>query len=140
MNQAARWALGVLTLVFLTAAVVLAQGPKKGMRNYDPSTEITVKGTVEEVQQTQGRRGWNGTHLILKTAAENMEVHVGPSSYLTEKQFSFAKGDQLEVVGSKVELGTKAVLIAREITKDGNKLVLRNAQGIPMWPRGRRTN
>jgi hypothetical protein len=140
MNQAASRALGVLTLVFLTVAVVLAQVPRKGMRNYDPSTEVTVKGTVEDVQQQQGRHGWNGTHLVLKTDTENLEVHVGPSSYLTEKQFSFAKGDQIEVVGSKVKLGAKDILIAREITKDSNKLVLRNAQGIPMWPRGRRTN
>jgi hypothetical protein len=140
MNRVASRASGILILVFLTVAAVLAQGPRKGTRNYDPSKEITVKGTVEDVQQLQGRHGWNGTHLVLKTDAENLEVHAGPSSYLAEKQFSFTKGDEIEVVGSKVKLGTKDVLIAREITKDGNKLVLRNAQGIPMWPRGRRTN
>jgi DNA polymerase III alpha subunit len=140
MNQPVSRALGALILVFLAVAAVLAQGPRKGTRNYDPSTEMTVTGTVEEVQQQQGKHGWNGTHVVLKTDAENIEVHVGPSSYLTEKQFSFAKGDQIEVVGSKVKLGTNDVLIAREITKDSNKLVLRNAQGIPLWSRGRRSN
>ncbi len=142
MNSGVSRVLGAVTLVFLAVATILAQGPgpRKGMRNYNPSTEITVKGTIEEVQQLQGRHGWSGTHLVLKTEAENLEVHVGPSSYIAEKQFSFAKGDQLEVVGSKVKVGTKDVLIAREITKEGNKLVLRNPQGIPMWSGGRRAN
>ena len=133
MIQATRRTIEGLTLIVLAVTVLLAQGQRNGSRNYDPSTELTKKGTVENVQQLQGRHGWNGTHLILKADSENLEVDVGPSFYLTDKQFSFTKGDQLEILGSKVKRGTKEVLIAREITKDGNKLVLRNAQGIPMW-------
>ena len=74
-----------------------------------------------------------GTHLLLKTDSGTLEVHVGPSGYITEKQFSFAKGDAIEVIGSKVMIQDKDALIAREIIKDGKTLVLRNAQGIPQW-------
>ncbi len=52
--------------------------------------------------------------------------------------FSFAKGDQVEALGSKVRAGGKEVIVAREITKDKRTLVLRNGQGVPQWSGGRR--
>lgn len=129
---------------FALAAVVLGLGlvplaqAQRGMRNYDPKTEVTLKGTIEEVQQLAGRNGRTGTHLLLKTDSGTMPVHVGPSSYIADKQFSFAKGDEISVLGSKVTISGKETLLAREITKDGKTLVLRNAQGIPEWAGGPR--
>jgi len=108
-----------------------------GMRNYDPGTEVTVKGSVEEVTQQAGQRGWSGTHLTLKGDNETFDVHVGPSWFVSQNQFSFAKGDQIEVTGSKVKLGAGNAILAREIKKGDKTLVLRNAQGIPQWS-GRR--
>ena len=119
-------------------ATALAQGPGMGMPNYDPKTEVTVKGTVEDVQQQQGMHGWMGTHLLLKTDSGTLNVHVGPSAYIAKNQFSFAKGDVLEVVGAEVAIQGKDALLAREIVKDGKTLVLRNAQGIPQWSGGQR--
>ena len=131
-----RWA-GLLSAgLFVLASYALAQRP--AMRIYNPDTETTVKGKVEQVKQITGRRGWNGTHLVLKTDAETMDVHVGPSSYLVKQGFSFAEGDQVEVVGSRVKMGESEAVIAREINKDGKRLVLRDAQGVPAWAGGRR--
>ena len=110
------------------------------MRHYDPETETTVKGTITEVQQPASMRaGWTGTHLLLKTDTRDLEVHAGPSSYISQKEFSFAKGDVIEVVGSKARIAGREVVLAREITKDGKTLVLRNEQGVPEWS-GRRNN
>ena len=119
---------------------MLAQGggPGKGMGNYDPKTEVTVKGTIEDVQQQTGKAAWSGTHLKLKTDAATIDVHVGPSSYIAKKQFTFTKGDTIEVVGCKVTMAGQEALVAREITKDGKTLVLRNAQGVPEWAGGRK--
>ncbi|MBZ5667562.1 MAG: hypothetical protein LAO30_23565 [Acidobacteriia bacterium] len=128
--------------VILLGIPVIAQtqGPRAGRANYDPKTETKVSGTVEDVQQ-YSRGGWRtGTHLTLKTDSETLDVHVGPSQYVSSKQFSFAKGDQIEVLGAKVKIGDADVLIAREITKAGKTLTLRNAQGIPLWSRGRRAD
>ncbi|MGC2112864.1 MAG: hypothetical protein WA655_25325 [Candidatus Korobacteraceae bacterium] len=110
------------------------------MSNYDPKTEVTVKGTVEEVQQQQGKHGWMGTHLLLKTDSGSLDVHVGPSEYIAENHFSFAKGDKIEVTGSKGVMQNKDTLLAREIMKDGKTLTLRNAQGIPAWSGSRWRN
>lgn len=128
--------------VILLGIPVIAQTqrPRAGRANYDPKTETKVSGTVEDVQQ-YSRGGWRtGTHLTLKTDSETLDVHVGPSQYVSSKQFSFAKGDQIEVLGAKVKIGDADVLIAREITKAGKTLTLRNAQGIPLWSRGRRAD
>jgi hypothetical protein len=121
-----------------TAAFAQGRGYGTGTSMYDPKTEATVKGTIEEVQQQTGKRGWSGTHLILKTDAATFDVHVGPSGYLAQQKFPLVKGDMIEVVGSKVTIAGKEALLAREVTKDGKTLVLRNAQGIPQWSRGRR--
>ena len=135
-----KWFALLTLLLGVSVSTALAQG-SGSMRHYDPKTEITVKGTISEVQQPAGMRGgWTGTHLILKTDAGDVVVHAGPSSYISQKQFSFAKGDVIEVVGSKVTMAGKEVVLAREITKDGKTLVLRNAQGVPEWSGGRRSN
>ncbi len=137
MKQRSLLLMGVPVLLALAAATAAAQGGYRG-RTYDAKTEVTVKGTVEDVQQQPGKGGWNGTHLTLNSDAGAFDVHVGPSSYIAQKRFSFAKGDKIAVVGSKVTISGKQALIAREIKKDEKTLVLRNAQGVPEWSGGRR--
>ena len=68
---------------------------------------------------------------MLKTDSGSIEVHVGPSDYIAGKGFAFAKGDAIEVVGSKVVMQNKDTLLAREIVRDGKTLELRSAQGVP---------
>ncbi len=133
-----KWFALLLGVLGIVAATGFAQN-RAGGRRYDPKTETTVKGTISDVQQLTGKRGGRtGTHLVVKTEAGDAEVHVGPSSFVAKKQFSFAKGDAIELVGSKVVVGGKDVILAREIIKDGKTLVLRDAQGIPQWSGGRR--
>lgn len=131
--------------LFVTIAVIAcfagwlpAQGPGRTGRIYNPSTETTVKGTVEKVTTLTGQRGWNGVHLTLKSDDQTYDVHVGPASYVSSNGFAFSAGDPIEVTGSKVELAGVETIIARQITKDGKVLTLRDSQGIPNWAGGRR--
>jgi hypothetical protein len=58
---------------------------------------------------------------------------------VSSQGFSFAKGDQVEVIGSRVRMDSTDGVIAREIKKDDKVLTLRDAQGFPKWSRaGRR--
>jgi hypothetical protein len=57
---------------------------------------------------------------------------------LADKNFTFAKGDPIEIIGSNVKIDGADVVIAREIIKGGKTLTLRNAQGVPVWSKGRR--
>jgi len=135
------WHIAVAAMILMGVALPsLAQtaAPRKSAPMYDPATEVTMKGTVEAVKQLAGPRGWAGTHLSLKTDAETLDVHVGPSWFLTQSKISFAKGDQIEVTGSKVKFENSDALIAREIKKGDKTITLRNAQGIPAWSGGHR--
>lgn len=82
----------------------------------------------------------SGTHLVLNTNKESLIVLVGPSSFLTEKSFSFAKGEQIEVTGSKIKYGGSDAIIAREIKKGDQVLTLRDDNGVPEWSGGRQHN
>jgi hypothetical protein len=123
----------ITTIVVLTSVILFAQ---RGAQNYDAKTETTLKGTVEKVMEQTGGRGFNGIHLELKAADATYEVHVGPSAYVTKQGFSFAKGDEIEVTGSKGTMGGKQVILARQIKKGDKTLTLRNAHGIPEWSGG----
>jgi hypothetical protein len=103
---------------------------------YNTATEVTLKGSVEAVTQVKGPQSWGSTHVSLKTDKETINVHVGPSWFVAENKMSFAKGDQIEVIGSRVKFGETDALIAREIKKGGETLTLRNAQGFPVWSGG----
>ena len=127
---------GGLAATLLVAPLAWPQmGPGMGYGGgfYDSSTEITVRGVVEEVQNSAYPGQWNGTHVSLKTDKETYDVRLGPTPFLSQNNFSIAKGDTLSVAGSKLSIQGTDLLIAREVTKDGKTLTLRNAQGFPAW-------
>lgn len=137
----------ILGILLIVASVIvctvpiahsqMGMGRGRGGRLYNPATETTVKGTVDEVETITGRRGLGGTHLTLKAESGTFDVHLGPSAFLTEKNFKFAKGDQVEVTGSKVTYQGHDAIVAREVKMGGKVLTLRDAQGIPEWSGGR---
>lgn len=130
----------VLLMVTFTSTVWAQRGPGMGMPRYNPKTETTLSGTIEDLQLHPGYYRGTGTHLVLKTDSGMIEVHVGPTSYIERHKFSFTKGDRIEVLGSQVKIGVKDAFLAREITKEGKNLALRDQNGVPLWSRRNRTN
>jgi hypothetical protein len=137
---------GALALVVGIVSLVSAQAPpggRQGPMMYDVNTETTISGTVEAVDIVSGpggggRRSMGGTHLVVKTATGALDVHLGPSAYLAGKNITFAKGDAVEILGSRVTLNGKPVLLARQITKAGDTWTLRDGSGYPLWSGRRR--
>jgi hypothetical protein len=125
------------------ASVQPAASGLQGSPRYDVKTETTITGTVESVENItgtggRGRHGMGGTHLVVKTEKDSVAVHVGPTAYLAEKGITLAKGDRLEILGSRITVDTEAVLIARQIKKGDTTWTLRDASGRPAWSgRGR---
>ena len=74
-----------------------------------------------------------GLHLMLNTSAGPVEVHVGPAWNVSSRNITFAKGDAVTLIGSKVTMSDREVLVAREITKGQQVLTLRAASGVPVW-------
>ena len=130
----------LLTLV-LGALVVLA-APGQTQKNnatsdvprYDPAQEVKLKGEVLEVKHYNCPiSGAMGAHLTLATSAGPLEVHLAPSSFLTEYQISFAKGDKVEIVGAKVTFHDAPALLARRVTRNQSDFTFRDAKGNPLW-------
>jgi len=125
-------------------------GRNMRMPRYDTSTVATIRGTVQEVHEEMMRTGgtgrmgamgmgsMGGLHLTVKTKKETVTVLAGPADFAKDKGFSFAKGDRVEVTGSRVTYNDAKAIIAREIKKGGKTLVLRNKSGVPKWSMGRR--
>jgi hypothetical protein len=134
---------GLLAIGSVSVVVAQTGTGRQSSPMYDLKTETTINGIVESVETVtgsggRGRGAPGGTHLVLKTEKETLEVHVGPTAYLTEKGITLAKGDALEILGSRVTIGDEPVLIAKQIKKGENTWTLRDASGRPLWAgRGR---
>ena len=141
MSKLRLWGLGcfcIVALMFLSPRVfALSTGdPGKGIPNYNPATEVTVTGVVEEVKQHQNPVGAGlDVHVILKADEETLEIHLGPPTWMAVNGFTMAKGDKLEVLGSKMQLEGRAAIVAREVTKNRMTLIFRDAKGNPLWTR-----
>jgi DNA/RNA endonuclease YhcR with UshA esterase domain len=94
---------------------------------------MTVTGTVEALRQVTEPGPWAGTHVTLKTATGTLELALGPSRFMTQKKYSLAKGDQVDVIGAKAQFAGRDVLIVREIKKGPDTMTFRDAKGLPMW-------
>jgi hypothetical protein len=148
MRQATSVFVLAVTTILSGSSSVLAQrggqgdrgmGPGTGMMRYDPATEVTVTGTVEEVKEldcAECPRGTQGTHITLQTSDQSLDVHLGPTSYLADQEFTVGKNDRIEVTGSKIKEEDAEVILARQVKKGDQTVTLRDAQGVPAWSRG----
>jgi hypothetical protein len=108
-------------------------------RLYDANTVETVSGEVTAVEQmTPFKDMGNGVHLTLKTGTESISVHLGPAWYVERQDTEIAAGDKIEVKGSRITYEGKPAIIAAEIHKGDEVLMLRDANGIPAWAGWRR--
>lgn len=108
-------------------------------RHFDPKTVETLEGEVLKVETVSPSRGMSpGIHVILKTAKEEVSVHLGPQWYLERQEFSVEPKERLTVTGSRVVLEGKPAVIASELRKGDLTLALRDAQGYPAWSGWRR--
>jgi DNA/RNA endonuclease YhcR with UshA esterase domain len=101
---------------------------------YSVSNEQTVQGAVQDVQEFYCPiSGDVGTHLLVKTDHGTFQVHIAPLRFLRDKKLSFSKGDQIEVVGSRIIYNGHEALIARTVIRGDQTVAFRKPNGKPMW-------
>jgi hypothetical protein len=126
---------GLATLINVGAPSVLAQKGgccETGRGIYDQTTEMKLQAIIDEVEQVSCGGGcMTGMYLVVRSDKDRLEVRLGPSDFLAKKEFNFAKGDAVEITGSKVKCMGEEFLLARAIKKGDRSLTLRDAQGIP---------
>ena len=100
---------------------------------YDLQSETKFKGTVEEVKLPQKGSQKDAAHLLVKSGTDTMDVYLCPGSFLDDIGVSFKKGDEIELKGSKVKQDAADLVLAREVVKGNDTLVLRDEKGKPIW-------
>jgi hypothetical protein len=123
--------------IFLTAAVlfffytglIIAQPGNNSSRVYDVTTVVTISGEIKSIDQTTGQNG-GGVHFTLKTSDGTFDIHLGPQWYIDEQSIKLNVNDNVSVTGSKV---SSSIIVAKEVVKNNEKLLLRNENGIPLW-------
>jgi DNA/RNA endonuclease YhcR with UshA esterase domain len=128
LNRASFKLVSVVALI-VTAMFLSLNAQTPAMPKYAKSSEVKVKGVVDEVKTaTDGI-----VHLTLKTDKGSLDVVIAPEKFLKEMEITFAKGDALEVLGSQVASGEATVLLAREVTRSGEIMMMRDETGKPVW-------
>jgi hypothetical protein len=131
------WTTLLIALLILVLGVIRvhSQGPQKTIRpaTYDTATETKIKGTVEEIRPAASSSKTAAIDLMLKGESATVEVSLCPKPFLDDLGVTFAKGDSLEITGSKVKRGDLEQVLAREVVKGNDTVVLRDKTGKPVW-------
>ena len=96
---------------------------------YDKSAEVKVKGIIDDVITAPDTT----VHITLKSDTGSLDVVIGPEKFLKAMEVSYSKGDAVEVLGSKVVVNGNALMVAREVTRNGEVLCARDPRGEPVW-------
>ncbi len=121
-------------LVLVIAATVLlaftwASATTTPPLKYEKSSEVKVKGVVSDVKTDEN----STVHLTLTSDKGSLDVVVAPQKFLSEMEIIFAKGDNIEILGSQLTVEGNAVMLAREVTRKGDVMVMRDEKGKPVW-------
>jgi len=120
-------AIGVLT------ATAFSQAPPK----YDPATETTLKGTVEELKLVPPSGAKPLAYLLTKTGPDQdkdaVRVFLCPKSFLDQMGIDFKANESIQITGSKVKQDGSDLILAREVVKNGETLTFRFQDGKPAW-------
>jgi hypothetical protein len=119
-----------MAAILSLAVPAFSQAPK-----YDPTTETTFKGIVEELKLVPPTGGKPVVYLVLKSNPDGGQIFLCPKKFLDEVGMVFKVDDPLEITGSKIKQNGAELTLAREVVKvnGGETLTLRFKDGRPAW-------
>jgi hypothetical protein len=102
---------------------------------FNPKKLATYSGKVVSIDYIKPIKGMTpGVHALLETEdGESVAVHLGPAWYIENQDVIIAPKDQIEVTGCKVKLNGDNAVIATEVKRGEEVLVLRDDKGKPVW-------
>jgi hypothetical protein len=116
-----------------TLPVIAQKAQETSPPKYDLHTETKMKVIVEEMKLPPKGSEKEVAHLQVKSGADSLDVYLCPKSFLDDMGVSFSKGDEIALTGSKVKQGEADLILAREVVKGSDTLVLRDDKGNPVW-------
>ena len=125
-----RGAVGPLLFAVLIALAAVGQN---NLAAYNLTTETKLKGTIEELKIPAKGNEKEAARLVLKSGDSTVDVYLCPRSFLDDMGSTLAKGDEVSITGSKVKQEAGELVLAREVVKGNDTLVLRDDKGKPVW-------
>jgi hypothetical protein len=126
----------ILTLLMLLCAF-LWRGIGEAIaqeEDYDPNTEITLKGAIIELSQERGP-----VTFLLKANEKLYQVMTGPWWYLNELELKLDKNMEVQVTGSKLydrEGNLHVMAYSLKVIETDKTYQFRDDNMLPLW-RGR---
>lgn len=106
---------------------------------FDRSRMLHLSGEVVRLERVIPQPGMaEGYALSLRVRDQVHTVHLGPAWFLERQDLSLEPHDVVEVAGARIVFGGQSLLLAAEVVKNGQVLLLRDEQGLPLWSAWRR--
>jgi hypothetical protein len=124
---------GVFALCFSAGAQQTAQPDAQRLQSYDAGREVTLVGTVVKYEASSSTPPI-GAHLLVQTAAGQVDVHLGNARLLQASHLELNVGDNVRVIGESLALGDGTFFAARIVQKGAQAVAVRNAKGFLLRP------
>jgi hypothetical protein len=115
--------------------VAQAATAKAVVPKYDAKTEAAFKGTIIEVRdRICPVSGGLGSHIVIRMAdGKTIEAHLATTKFVNSFDLTFHKGEEVTIVGSKVNFEGVETIFAREVTRGQEVFMFRDKDGAPAW-------
>jgi hypothetical protein len=133
-SESNRKSILLVIAVVCAALPLIAEKPQEANRpKYDLSTESKMKATVQEVKLPAKGSEKEIAHLLVKIGTDTFDVYLCPKAFLDDMGVNFTQGEEIVVTGSRIKQGEAELILAREVVRGNDTLVLRDAKGNPVW-------
>ncbi len=124
----------ILFIAVVCPLPLIAEKPQETNRpKYDLSTESKMKATVQEVKLPPKGSEKEIAHLLVKVGTDTFDVYLCPKAFLDDMGVNFSQGEEIVVTGSRIKWGETELILAREVVRGNDTLVLRDEKGNPVW-------
>ena len=123
-----------LIIAIVCALLLIAEKPQEANRpKHDLSTESKMKATVQEVKLPRKGSEKEIAHLLVKNWTDTVDVYLCPKAFLDDMGVNFSEGEEIILIGSRIKQGEAELILAREVVRGNDTLVLRDEKGNPLW-------
>ena len=124
----------LLVIAVVCALPLIAGKPQETNRpKYDLSTESKMKATVQEVKLPAKGSEKEIAHLLVRVGTDTFDVYLCPKVFLDDMGVNFSPGEEILLTGSRIKQGEAEIILAREVVRGNDTLVLRDEKGNPIW-------
>src|SRR5260370_32672779 len=128
------------------AGLTFAQRPGANARSakpvsgtYDIAKDVSLQGTVLSFTENS-QTAPIGAHVLLQTAAGNVDVHLGDARLLHLAKLNITQGASVRFVGQMTSIGTNQIFLARLVQVGAQVVAVRSDHGLPLSAAGLRAN